>query len=365
VRAPSTTAGAALSLEQADDLLCAAAGEALSLHYLDPTNSTEEMAKVAADPRYNPVFTYQPQPDGKLQRLRAQLEQLDLPGYGVGLFFRQARDYIVRRLHLRMNLGQDVHWAEPIYPSAPDRVIQLARRILSQPQPQARPVERPFKALDQVRLVTARLRQYNLLDWRVEVKQNLSATNTDPANRLVNLRADLTYTMEEMKRLVVHEIDTHVLRAANGYCQPHRIFAVGAVPSYLMTEEGLAVVNEERMGYVDHPRTRMFAARVTAAMNARTMGFSAIYAELREQGFGHPEAFTIAKRVKRGLGDTAAPGGYIKDHVYLWGRVLVEEFVLAGGDLGRLYVGKIALEHVPFVEDLGLSPPRYLPYPYS
>ena len=166
-------------------------------------------------------------------------------------------------------------------------------------------------------------------------------------------------------RLVVHEIDTHVLRAANGYCQPYRIFAVGAVPSYLMTEEGLAVVNEERMGYSDHPRTRLFAARVLAAMSALTQSFSVVYAELRDRGFSHGEAFVITRRVKRGLTDTSMPGGYIKDHAYLWGRVQVEEYVLGGGDLSRLYVGKIALEHVPFVEDLGLAPPRYLPYPYS
>jgi hypothetical protein len=361
----SVPSPAPASLEKADELLCAAASEALPLSYLDPSNSAEEMARVGSDPSHNPRFTYPTPPEAKLTRLRAQLDVLDLPGHGVGLFFRQARDYLLRRLDLRINLGNDAAWVEPLYPSAPDRVIALARRILSQPQQTQRPLERPFRASDQVRLVSQRLRQYNLADWRVEVRTNLSATNTDPANRVVNLRADLTYSMEEMKRLVVHEVDTHVLRAANGYSQPYRIFAVGAVPSYLMTEEGLAVVNEERMGYIDHARTRMFAARVIAAHAAATQPFSIVYRELRDHGFAHDEAFVITRRVKRGLCDTAAPGGYIKDHVYLWGRVMVEEFVLSGGDLSRLYVGKIALEHVPFVEDLGLLPPKLLPYPYT
>lgn len=356
---------APVSLEGADELLCAAAMEALPLSHLDPSNSVEEAEKVAANPSYNPKYQYAAQNQGRLTRLRAQLEQLELPGYGVGMFFRQARDYLVKRIDLRLNLGNDSHWQVPMYPMAPDRVITLARRILSQPQPRAREVERPFRASDQVRLVTSRLRQYNLTDWRVEIRPNLSATNTDPSNRVVNLRADLTYSMEEMKRLVVHEVDTHVLRAVNGYAQPYRIFAVGAVPSYLMTEEGLAVVNEERMGYIDAQRTRMFAARVIAALAAHNQPFSTVYAELRDLGFAHGDAYTITRRVKRGLADTAAPGGYIKDHAYLWGRVLVEEFVLSGGDLSRLYVGKIALEHVPFVENLGLYPPKYLPYPYT
>lgn len=356
---------APLSLKDVDQLLCTAAMEALPLSPLDPLNSSEEMEKVAAQPTYNPQFRYATQNEGRLTHLRTQLEQLELPGYGVGVFFRQARDYLARRIELRLNLGNDEHWANPLYPMAPERIATLAKRILGQPQPRERQVERAFRASDQVRLVTARLRQYNLTDWRVEVKTNLSGTNTDPTSRSVNLRADLSYSMEEMKRLVVHEVDTHVLRAANGYCQPYRLFAVGAVPSYQMTEEGLAVVNEERMGYIDHARTRLYAARVVAAGSAVTAPFAAVYAEMRDFGFPHHEAFTIARRVKRGLADTRLPGGYIKDHVYLWGRVLVEEFVLSGGDLSRLYVGKIALEHVPFVEDLGLLPPRYLPYPYS
>ena len=75
-----------LSLEEADELLCAAAGEALSLHHLDPLNSAEEMAKVAADPKYNPIFHYAEQNTAKLEGLRAQIMALDLPGFGVGLW---------------------------------------------------------------------------------------------------------------------------------------------------------------------------------------------------------------------------------------------------------------------------------------
>jgi hypothetical protein len=210
----------------------------------------------------------------------------------------------------------------------------------------------------------ARLREYGLEDWQVVARPNLSSTHTDSANQVVNIRAEARYTIEEMKRLVVHEIDTHVLRAANGYRQIYRIFATGAVPNYLTTEEGLAVVNEERMGYVDVPRTRMFAGRVLAALRATTESFANVYAEQRDYGFTHDEAFTIATRVKRGLTDTAQPGGFIKDQAYLWGRVMVEDYVLTGGDLSRLYVGKIAIEDLPILHEVGLRPARYVPLPF-
>ena len=47
--------------------------------------------------------------------------------------------------------------------------------------------------------------------------------------------------------------------------------------------------------------------------------------------------------------------------MYLWGRILVEEYILTGGELERLYLGKIAIEHVPIVEQLGLRPASILP----
>src|SRR5262249_27884342 len=159
------------------------------------------------------------------------------------------------------------HWREPTYPLPPERVFNLARRLLCHWRP-TRPSDKPFSAADLVRMAEKRLQEYHLPDWRVMVRAGISSTNTDSANRVLNIRADSAFSLEDMKRLIVHEIDTHVLRAANGFCQPFRIFAVGAVPNYVNTEEGLAVINEERMGYIDMNRSRTFAARLIAAVSA-------------------------------------------------------------------------------------------------
>lgn len=352
-------------LSEADRILCDAAAEALPLMHLEPVNSTEESDKVARDPSYDPQFRYPEPPQDRLQERIDLLDRIDLPSAGMGIFFRQAREYLQTRLRLRLYVGVTEHWQRQIYPSPSERAHTLAKRLLSAPRAAPREVPRPFGAEDLGRLMRARLRQYRLDDWKVVMWSNISSINTDSANRLINLRAQATYTMEEMKRLVVHEVDTHVLRAANGYSQPYRVFAVGAVPSYLMTEEGLAVVNEERMGYIDAARTRTFAGRVMAAARALSAPFHEVYAEQRDFGFSHEESFTTAKRVKRGLSDTSQPGGYIKDQAYLAGRLLLEEYIMSGGDLSRLYVGKIALEHVPIVRELGLRPPRFMPFPYS
>jgi hypothetical protein len=109
----------------------------------------------------------------------------------------------------------------------------------------------------------------------------------------------------------------------------------------------------------------MFAGRVLAAARALTNSFAEVYAEQRDYGFSADEAYVTARRVKRGLSDTSLPGGFIKDQAYLWGRLLVEEHVLQGGDLSRLYVGKVSLEQLKMLHELGLRPARYMPLPYS
>jgi hypothetical protein len=362
---PREEAEAEADLSATDALLYRASSEALPLSYLDPLNSDEEKRKVERDPQYNPRYVYAPQQIESLSRLKGELEALEIRPVGLGIFFHQAKDYLCARLTMRLNLGDHPIWQRTIYPMPPERIVAVARRILGAPRRQAQEMVKPFQTDEQVRLLRARLKQYGLDDWKVVVKEGISATNTDPSNRLINVRGGLRYTMDELKRMVVHEVDTHVLRAANGYSQLYRIFAVGAVPSYLMTEEGLAVVNEERMGYIDEPRTRLFAGRLLAAVKAATGSFAEVYREQREYGFDHDTAYLTAKRVKRGLGDTAAPGGYIKEQAYLWGRLMIEEYVVSGGDLSRLYVGKVAFEHLALLPELGLRPPRYIPHPYS
>ena len=353
----------AIDLALIDATLCDAAQLALPLAPLEPLNSEDEQAKVAADPGHQPQFVYLKQEQASVETMRATLDRLALPD-GVSWYFHEAREYLLKRLTLRLHLGDDEYWAQPLYPAAPQTVRTLARGILADPPPPTEPPKRPFRSNHVVKLIQARFDQYGLKDWRVLARHNLSSTNTDSANRVVNVRADISYSLEEMKRLVVHEVDTHVLRSANGALQPFRALAVGAAPSYLMTEEGLAVINEERMGYVETERTRLFAGRVLASHRAATGSFSEVYTEQRDYGFGHDEAFLTTKRVKRGLHDTAQPGGFLKDHAYLWGRVLVEEFVLGGGNLWDLYAGKISIEHLALKEELSLEPATYLPLPY-
>src|SRR6478672_5706749 len=151
----------------ADRLLRRVAEDALPLGYFEPLNSREEQQAVAERPKYNPQFRYAEPDFEPLRVMVSQLERIELPDTGVGMFFRQARDYLKLRLELRMRLGDTPAWQTPIYPLPNERLIAMSRRLLTAPRPPNRHIDRPFKCGDLMQMIRARLRQYRLDEWQV------------------------------------------------------------------------------------------------------------------------------------------------------------------------------------------------------
>jgi hypothetical protein len=347
-----------------DEALCQLGSEILPLRFFEPLNSEEEQRRFFDEPGYNPQFVYPSMPEEEYRVCSERLDALRPDGSPAGRLFEYTRRYLARRLALRRTIGTGQFWDPDLYGLPPEDLIQLAEQILETSYFPSENSEATFGADRLIAMCEQTLRQYALTEWKVVARPHISSANVESANRLIVLRADAKYTMTQMKRLVVHEIETHVLRAANGYLQPLRIFGAAVIPGYLATEEGLALVNEERAGYSDSDRQRVLAARVIASHLARLTSFREIYERLLGYGLSSGEAWITVKRVKRGLGDTSLPGGYIKDHVYLWGKLKLEKYLVEGGDLSMLYAGKIGLEMLALVEQMGMKPPQYLPKSY-
>ncbi|MDD5624016.1 MAG: DUF1704 domain-containing protein, partial [Candidatus Peribacteraceae bacterium] len=81
-----------------------------------------------------------------------------------------------------------------------------------------------------------------------------------------------------------------------------------------------------------------------------------------ELGYSREKALNKALDMKRGIRDTSEPGAFTKGIVYFRGQRMVERFLAKGGDLRRLYVGKVSLPDLPLIEQIpGLLPPLLLP----
>ena len=180
----------------------------------------------------------------------------------------------------------------------------------------------------------------------VSGKRLFVGTNTlVPANRV--------------EALLAHEVSIHLLTHFNGAAQRLAIFRTG-LAGYEGIQEGLGVFAEWATGGLTRTRLRLLAARVVAvAAMERGASFVEVYRNLRrDHGFSRRGAFGIAARVFRA-------GGFAKDAIYLEGFRAVTSLVAAGAPLNPFWLGKIALTHVPAIEELLqrelVQPPLFKP----
>jgi uncharacterized protein (TIGR02421 family) len=149
-----------------------------------------------------------------------------------------------------------------------------------------------------------------------------------------------------VRALLAHEVGTHVLTYYNGCAQPLRQLRHG-LAGYEPLQEGLAVLGEWLVGGLTRARMRTLAARVIA-VDALVQGcdFVETFRRLRRQcGLSNRAAFNVCLRVFRS-------GGLTKDMVYLRGLRDLLAHLAGGGVFWLLFIGKIALSHVPAIERL-------------
>ncbi|EMI55651.1 flavohemoglobin expression-modulating QEGLA motif protein [Rhodopirellula sallentina] len=170
---------------------------------------------------------------------------------------------------------------------------------------------------------------------------------------------DVSISRERLAPLLHHEIGTHLLTYFNGRCQPFRQLH-GGLARYEELQEGLAVLAEYLVGGLTQSRLRTLAARVLAVdWMVEGRSFRDVLGKLQtNHDFSLRQATTITVRVFRG-------GGLTKDMIYLRGLRDLLDYLSNGHDLEPLYVGKIGLHHVPYIQELRrrgvILPPRILP----
>ena len=155
-----------------------------------------------------------------------------------------------------------------------------------------------------------------------------------------------TIPATRVNALIQHEVGTHMLTYYNGRAQPLKLLCTG-LAGYDALQEGLAVLAEYLVDGLTVARLRVLAARVVAAhCLVEGASFLDVFELLRDGYRFEPRtAYTIAMRTFRG-------GGLIKDVIYLRGLRELTHYLREGGDLTPLYVGKIALHHLPLIQEL-------------
>lgn len=345
-------------LHTADRVLADISRTTFLVAFLNPTNLAEEEKAFFASKTYNPQFSYRA--FGREDALRTRLNAVQVAERtALGQLFRDVKEHLLKEVDVIENIGKDSFTDIQLYGTPSRALVHKAYEILDH-VPRKPPAVKPYAASYVKAAFEKTLAQYGFAGWRIIIKPTVSRVAVSPSKRSMVIRENAKFSENDIKSLLVHEIGVHVLRAMNGYRQHYEIFGSDAIPGYLPTEEGLAALHEMKVNALSNNRQRRFAGRVVASHLALKGSFREVFNELCKY-FTPKDAYALTLRVKRGLKDTSQVGGFIKDHVYLEGKLALEDFIAHGGNITPLYAGKIGLAQIDWVEQGILQPPSYLP----
>ncbi|PIR48491.1 hypothetical protein COU80_02140 [Candidatus Peregrinibacteria bacterium CG10_big_fil_rev_8_21_14_0_10_55_24] len=352
-------------LRAVDSTLAELDRELLLIKYLKPLNLQEEYQRLLEDRRYNPVFLYTKIPLDLADAARRIAEPIEDPS-SLGRLLEKKRSELLKRITLLEKRGHSEQFtmaSQELYGSVSSALLRAAQAALHNrvacdlPTP-----EEELLDPEQVQTIFQEiLEHYGLLNWQVAIRDRLVADCT-VGGQHIYLRAEARFEPLHVQALIAHEIETHVLTAENGEHQPYALLRRGCA-NYLDTQEGLAIFNQNRILSAYHERRMNPPRNVLGLEFGLTHSFAETRTYLEEElNYTAQKAMTQTITIKRGLRNTEEPGGFTKSLVYFRGLRAIERFVEEGGDLRKLYVGKIALEDLSLVEDLPeLEAPLLLP----
>jgi len=352
-------------LRAIDKILATADEDLMLLKHVKPQNLMEEWDKARQDSRYNPVFQYAV-PETNLNDLETRLVGLAIDDSPIGLLFKKKRRELLQRLTLIRARGDARRFTEAssaLFGVPTSILITSAVTTLRNRAACDLPIkgEQILTADETAPLFEEVLTKYGLHDWQVVVREHTIARCT-VGGKKVTLRKDATFSKQFLNALIAHEIETHVLTAENGNHQPYELFRRGFA-NYIDTQEGLAIHNQNRFLSPYHEKRFGPVRNILATAYALEHSFVETRRYLEEElGYDAEKALSKSIEVKRGLANTVEAGGFTKGVVYFRGQRAIEQFLAEGGDLKRLYIGKIALEDLELLEGItGVKPPLVIP----
>lgn len=331
-------------------------GKKISFLAVNPKNESREKKKFFSGRAYEPQFRYEPYRTN-IDRMIKKLQAIKTNRSYMGQILEQKKQKHMNRFLMLRSRGDSsfTGYSLKLYGRPNKMVVRKAKRLLySEPEKKSEKLT-PREVME---ILREALKVYGF-SWEVKQKLMSAEAAVQQSKKRVLIKKGKKFSLAFMKRLIAHEIGTHVLRVENGLLQPYSIFATG-FPGYLETEEGLAVVNEERAGVLSKSTLKMYAGRAVAVSMALDNSFRGIYKHLRDY-FPKEQAWRITARAKRGIADTSQPGGLTKDYQYLNGYFKVKNY-LKKHNINNLYYGKVSMRHAKMLGKIpDLVKPRYLP----
>lgn len=325
-------------------------------HDITPVNQEEEKQRFQQSffkkNKYNPQFKYKKlDHPGYASILETYIRKLnalnDWPLQAVYIELYKRTSQHLHFFHRRDN-ADFLKYLSGLYAEPTDNELSAAQQIINNIEnPVDNHIDNTIPAKDAAISFSDALKKRFHNDWTVELTKIVADVAVNSLQKKLKINETAFFNEERIKQLIIHEIDTHILRSYNGAQQPYKIFQYG-FPDYLETEEGLAIYNEHLNGCLPDKHLYRYAIRLVMAKKALTNDFYDLFSECFELNFrDFDKAWKTCLRLKRGLFDTSLHGAYIKDLVYYRGFLKMRE--QPKEIIRSLYIGKIGLENLPLV----------------
>ena len=135
-------------------------------------------------------------------------------------------------------------------------------------------------------------------------------------------------------------------------------------PFYINTEEGLASFLGDYCSKTSQVARKHHAIKYLGGFLALKGGFFDIYKYFLGNGFSPDLSFQRTFRLKRGFSDTSKAGVFAREAMYYSAMMDVKNYLDGGGNVEKLYSGKIGFEdfdHIEVPEDI-IIPQRLQDY---
>jgi hypothetical protein len=305
---------------------------------LAPLNYIEEMDKFFKRPAYNPQYVYKqrelPNYPESLKHYKSEVEKLKIPE-DLKEHLLEFLDDLENLYLTKLSIGTDNFSsnAHNLFDWGTDRLDML---LTNTPDvPFELHIKHILRKADFIKeMFEKTLKKYGLKNYKV-VLNSSSPHIINVVHNQVNVGSDIKRFECNIERLVIHEIETHVLQIENTFVNFSPLSEFTKYGNQHLYGEGLAIYNEITTRKITPSAFETYYFRIKAVRNLNK-SFREIF-EILSEDLDANKAFVMTYRVKRGLSDTSKPGGFPKDASYLLGYHEIQNLINEGYDERLLY----------------------------
>lgn len=330
--------------KEADQLLAEIYENFNFLHYLNPINADEELAKWTANPDYTPQLSYRSLP-ASYKSIKSELQTIPEFESDIGkLITKRAKEMLTQLVLLESIGNNDEHLNHSRELFRPLTALEKATvtKIIAQPLANL-PHREALLDADAIKsLFNQQLKDLGLNKWKVKLEKTYSPNIRIKSNHTVGIPETKKASLRRIKQLIAHEVMAHALTRDRGEKQQWHIFSYG-FPQYIYTQEGLAVTHEMKATPEYQQNILYRTARDAFLVEEANRLTGKELMKLLLTMFSPGKAWQTFIRLKRGFTNTNSIGGSARDAVYFIGLQQIAHL----GDLDKiLYSGRVQIDEL-------------------